>query len=1258
MQQNTKITLRPSILNSLDILTFDRGQPARHSSAAMTVSRPVKLRICPNPPGAAAVADALRLRKPRFGLALLLAGWCAQSVTQAQVTENFNNGTDAGGWSHYAPLQTAPWSEQVSWTFPPDPAGGFGYRLFGGVPRVSHDIATDNNTGPARVGSFQSGINYFDFITAVDLINWNDAIPENTGFIAFHVTAPGFLTTFGFFAGYSRGGWADQQSNFGFVHFQSELTVSGMNDATGGAAVLSRLDPARKYRMVTTGSGTFYTAAIYDRTDLLEPIVKIAGTDPNEMSGTSGIGAVSYSNDDDRIADFTFDNYYSSMNPSDPLGFPGTPQVVGLAPAPQTLFYSIPATNRITFKVQTFNNTQIATNALKMSLNGADVSSQLALTDLSALLSPKTSFAVRYTGTLSSNTIYNGQIIAVDTGNKGTTNNFVFDTFSTNGALIAEAEDYNYGNGQFQDNPPVSGLDTNGFQVLGFGIGYYGQVGARNVDYFDTDNGSGGDNHQYRPGDGMGTAQNLYGGDPPRADHLAANVPDYGLWRIQAGEWLNYTRTFPNNNWNVYLRASSQAREDVRFDEVTGDTTAPNQTKVLRGNFLVPNTGSSTRFRYVQLTDAVGNPQVLDFAGVKTFRMTALGGLSDGNGSLQPTYFLFLPTTNAAPQRPWIASASPSPNATGVSVQPTVQIIILNRASAVDCPGSIQLRFDGSLVTSSISCTSSEGAGATVTYTPPGFLQPNTTHTLSLVFTDPSGTQSNQWNFTTANLPVIPATFRLTSAAGTNFALQVAKAPNGPYANNADNHFIDSSWSAERQLANQLIQPTTMTPYTNEASNTSTNYGFYSEPRVINYETCANSSGFFPNDTNFPGIDPSVYCPGEADHVAMAATIKLSLTAGLYRMGVRSDDGFKVTVTTNAVTVWTNAPQNEIQLGIWDANRGNNETTFDFVVASDGVYNFRLLYEQGGGGAACEWYWVNPKVGTRRLVHQPPISSLYASPSAAAADPGFNVQIALARPDAPESDFPNGSARAESQLANQIIDANTGLPYVNLAANLPGNLGLYSDSGAINYDQGANFSGFFSGDKPFPGIPPSYAPFLAMAATAYLDLVPGNYSFGVRSDDGFKLDTGIYLGSKDLTLGLFDGGRASDETTFDVVIGTAGLYPVRLLFYQGIGGADVELYSFDPNTGQRILVNDSTNPNSIKAYRTGGWRLLNPQVGGGSITFDVPTLAGRIITVEASDSLTSPNWSPLSPAITGDGATHTVSFSRPLPIKFYRLRVN
>ena len=917
----------------------------------------------------------------------------AQSLFgQGTISDNFNDGTDTGtqgAWTHYAPLQTTPWNEQVSWTFPPDGSGGFGYRIFGGVPNISNDPASGQNTGPARVGSFRNDATYSDQFTAVDFFNWNDRIPENAGFMGVDINTPGFLTTSGYLFSYTSAlDWRDQQGIFAIVEFQTELTVSSPNEFQGGANLVSRLDPTKKYRMVGTILSNNFAGAIYSSTDLLEPIVKIGAANSDIPTGTSGLGAVSYNTDDDKITGFTFDNYYSSPRPTDPIGFPGTPQVVNLNPAPQTLFYQPPNNgSNITFTITTFTSNPIDTNAMRMSLNGSDVTAQLALFERRDILvgSPHTNFFVVFTGPLSTNTIYNGQIKVVDMSGAGTTNNFVFDTFANNGNLVVEAEDYNFGGGQFIDNPLVSGLQPDGTEK-GFSTNYYNQTGSPDIDYHNTATGLSVDNNQYRPADYVGTAQGVYAGDTPRPDHVAANVPDYYLWRLQAGDWQNYTRTFPNNNWKVYVRVSSQDAQAVRFDEVTSDRAQPNQTTVLHGNFLVPNTGSSTRFRHIPLTDAFGNPIVLAFSGVHTFRSTPLGGFDsnrqhgqDDNGSFQPTYFLFLPTANAAPTTPFVALVSPAPNTTDASVQSAVQAIILNRTTSVNL-SSIHLSFDGTDVTGSSTITGSttEGPGATVTYNPPGFLLPNSAHTINLSFSDGTTSQSNQWSFTVGNTPLVPASFALASAPSTNFSVQVHKAPNtSEFSNSAADQpevALNSTWRAERQLANQLIQPSTLAPYTNEAANTGTNYGWYVEPLAIDYEECGNPDpNYFTNNVNFPGIYPSNWCgtastEGVPQHFAIAATIQVPLSAGVYRMGVLSDDGFKVTASTNIVTLWTNAPQTEVQLGIYDGGRGASETAFDFVVAANGVYNFRLLYFQGEGGSECEWYWIDRTTGIRTLV--------------------------------------------------------------------------------------------------------------------------------------------------------------------------------------------------------------------------------------------------------------------------------------------------
>src|SRR5207244_13500956 len=126
-------------------------------------------------------------------------------------------------------------------------------------------------------------------------------------------------------------------------------------------------------------------------------------------------------------------------------------------------------TNLYYFAIQNSNYNKINTNMIKLRLKYVDDSVQLVFINRAGILDPpNANFVVRYTGTLIPNTIYHGQITALDMSGTGTTNNWYFDTFSffnpTNasdqsGFLLVEAEDYNYNGGSFQDYPAVSGTD-------------------------------------------------------------------------------------------------------------------------------------------------------------------------------------------------------------------------------------------------------------------------------------------------------------------------------------------------------------------------------------------------------------------------------------------------------------------------------------------------------------------------------------------------------------------------------------------------------------------------------------------------------------------------------------------------------------------------------------------------------------------------------------------------------------------------------
>ncbi len=144
----------------------------------------------------------------------------------------------------------------------------------------------------------------------------------------------------------------------------------------------------------------------------------------------------------------------------------------------------------------------------------------------------------------------------------------------------------------------------------------------------------------------------------------------------------------------------------------------------------------------------------------------------------------------------------------------------------------------------------------------------------------------------------------------------------------------------ESQLAGLLLKPDG-SPYENVADLTSFNAdGTYDEAGFIAY-----AAGSFPG---IPGTEQA------SINVALEAITYAELTPGTYSMVVNSDDGFRVT------TGDVRDRAKEIELGFYDGGRGAGDTVFNFTVSKAGVYPFRLIYEQGGGGYSVDWFTANP----------------------------------------------------------------------------------------------------------------------------------------------------------------------------------------------------------------------------------------------------------------------------------------------------------
>jgi hypothetical protein len=236
----------------------------------------------------------------------------------------------------------------------------------------------------------------------------------------------------------------------------------------------------------------------------------------------------------------------------------------------------------------------------------------------------------------------------------------------------------------------------------------------------------------------------------------------------------------------------------------------------------------------------------------------------------------------------------------------------------------------------------------------------------------------------------------------------------------------------------------------------------------------------------------------------------------------------------------------------------------------------------------------------------------------------------------------------EKMLAGTYINPLTGLPYPNIAP-----VPTFVETGFINYTNNGTGTGHIPNDTQFPGYTSAQDMFCFEVLT-YLELTAGVYHMGVASDDNFRVTpaTGANDPNKSIILGEFDlNGRGIADTTFDFVAPEDGLYPMRLLWEEGGGDANVEWWIQSLVDGSYIAINDDR----IKAFRAPPIGRIAITRGSGSITlswFD-PTAAYQL---QSSPSLTAPSWSNVSGAV-GVGGNYSLTVTLPSSgERYYRLR--
>jgi len=249
----------------------------------------------------------------------------------------------------------------------------------------------------------------------------------------------------------------------------------------------------------------------------------------------------------------------------------------------------------------------------------------------------------------------------------------------------------------------------------------------------------------------------------------------------------------------------------------------------------------------------------------------------------------------------------------------------------------------------------------------------------------------------------------------------------------------------------------------------------------------------------------------------------------------------------------------------------------------------------------------------------------------------------------------NTVARAEKQLRGDL-GPNIASPADNI------------EEGVINYNQDApsNAGNFNSGngfeDKPIPGVDAATnSDNIAMEILTYLQFdQPGVYTLIFNSDDGFR--TSVAKNRREqlnnVILSQFDGGRGASDTAVTLLVPTAGVYPFRSGWFEGVGGANLE-WVVQREGKSRALINDGT-ANSIKAFRAAssavpaGVVFTSPtRNSGGAAPADQPLVIdiadGSSGTVTQNSIKLTVNGADVSPTISKSGNITTLSYKTSAP---------
>ena len=359
------------------------------------------------------------------------------------------------------------------------------------------------------------------------------------------------------------------------------------------------------------------------------------------------------------------------------------------------------------------NNIVVTVSATNLWLHGS-VTSLTASSGLT-ITGPSTNLNVSFVTT--TNTIYSVDIQIIDTNGTPLDNTASFDTIVP--TYTFEAEDFDWGMGQYIDNPQTNA--------------YNGKDAVAEIDYHGTQHG--GDYNRA----GL-TTESL--NEKLRPQYNGTGKQDYDVGFNDGGNWGNFTRNYPSGTYNIWVRVSNgtgnTSADSGSLSLVTSGLGTTSQTLVQLGKFSVPAIAWST-YSWVPVKDPAGNLAQFVGGSLETLRMTIDGGNCNEN------FFLLTPVDPNSVLQPFVDGFVPD----GSSMfQPSNTLSFVVHSQPGTATNNIVLNLNGA----NVSGMTFSGTPSIRNVSYP--VQPNAYYTAIITVTDVNGIvrQTNSFGtFTSTN---------------------------------------------------------------------------------------------------------------------------------------------------------------------------------------------------------------------------------------------------------------------------------------------------------------------------------------------------------------------------------------------------------------------------------------------------------------------------------------------------------------------------